>query len=287
MIAARHQTAATAPGRPAAHRRGITRVALGATLGIATVLLAACGGGSDTIPYVERPPEDIYREALVELDGDSYRDAASLFVEVERQHPYSQWATRAQLMAAYAHYEALEYDEAIITLDRFIRLHPGNENVAYAHYLRAISYYERISDVERDQQMTLLAMDALEEVVRRFPETEYARDARLKLDLTRDQLAGKEMTIGRWYLRQQHYGAAINRFRNVVQNFQTTTHVPEALHRLTEAYLLLGLVDEARQAAAVLGHNYPGSDWYVDSYAVLVDEGVRPDEGGGLFGFLF
>ncbi|HET8729179.1 MAG TPA: outer membrane protein assembly factor BamD, partial [Alphaproteobacteria bacterium] len=209
--------------------------------------------------------------------------AADLFEEVERQHPYSQWATRAQLMAAYSLYEALEYDEAIIALDRFIQLHPGNEDIAYAYYLKALSYYERISDVERDQEMTELAMNALSEVVQRFPGTDYARDAALKLDLTHDQLAGKEMAIGRWYLRQGHYNAAINRFKTVIDSYQTTTHVPEALHRLTEAYLALGLPEQARRTAAVLGYNYPGNEWYVDSYALLVDEGVRPEEDRSLF----
>ncbi|MGP1396806.1 MAG: outer membrane protein assembly factor BamD [Inquilinaceae bacterium] len=244
--------------------------------------LAACSS-DDELPYVERPPENIYNEALFELDQDSYTQAARLFDEVERQHPYSQWATRAQLMAAYSQYQAQNYDDAVIALDRFIQLHPGNESIGYAYYLRAISYYERISDVERDQGMTILSMDALREVVQRFPGTDYARDAALKLDLTRDQLAGKEMEIGRWYLRQEHYNAAINRFRSVITNYQTTTHVPEALHRLVEAYLTLGLVEEARQTAAVLGHNYPGSEWYLDSYAVLVDESVRPPEERGFF----
>jgi outer membrane protein assembly factor BamD len=238
--------------------------------------LAACGGGEDTIEYVERPAETIYTEAAEALDDGDYEEAAQLFDEVERQHPYSRWATRAQLMSAYAYYEDLEYDEAIIALDRFIRLHPGSDDLAYAYYLRALSYYERISDVERDQEMTELSMAALEEVIRRFPDTDYARDARLKYDLTQDQLAGREMTIGRYYLRRGHHQAAINRFRTVIDRYQTTTHVPEALHRLAEAYLALGLEEEAQAAAAVLGHNYPGSEWYVDSYALLVDEGVRP-----------
>ncbi len=228
--------------------------------------------------YVERPPEELYTEAHDAIEGGRYSRAADLFDEVERQHPYSQWATRAQLMAAYAHYEELDYDEAVIALDRFIQLHPGHQDVDYAYYLTALSYYERISDVKRDQEMTVLALEALDEVIRRFPDTEYARDAQLKRDLTLDQLAGKEMSIGRWYLGQGHYNAAINRFRAVVDNYQTTTHVPEALHRLTEAYLSLGLTQEAQQNAAVLGHNYPGSDWYEDSYALLAEgsTGERP-----------
>ncbi len=245
--------------------------------------LVACAG-DDEPADVERPPEQIYNEALADLALDDFADAATLFDEVERQHPYSRWATRAQLMAAFAHYQATNYDEAILALDRFLTLHPGNENSAYAHYLRALCYYERITDVERDQRITELARDALLEVVRRYPQTDYARDASLKLDLTRDQLAGKEMQIGRWYLRQGHYNAAINRFRKVIDDFDTTTHVPEALHRLTEAYLAIGLPDEAEANAAVLGFNYPGSDWYVDSYALLVDEGVRGVEERTFFG---
>lgn len=250
------------------------------------LLLSACSSDEEVV-YMERPAEEIYAAAQAELaDGNESR-AADLFDEVERQHPYSQWATQAQLMAAYAHYEDLEYDDAIIALDRFIQLHPGNEDIAYAYYLKALCYYERISDVQRDQRMTEQAMGALREVIQRFPATEYARDASLKIDLTLDQLAGKEMSIGRWYLGQGHYNAAINRFENVVENYQTTTHVPEALHRLTEAYLSLGLVQEARQTASVLGYNYPGSEWYLDSYAVLVDESVRPEDDDGLLDMIF
>ena len=248
---------------------------------VGALALAGCAG-DDTIEYVERPAETIYTEAADALDGGDFANAAQLFDEVERQHPYSRWATRAQLMSAYAYYQNLEYDEAIIALDRFIRLHPGNDDIAYAYYLRALCYYERISDVERDQEMTELAMASLTEVARRFPDTAYARDARLKYDLTQDQLAGREMTIGRYYLRQGHHQAAINRFRTVVEQFQTTTHVPEALHRLAEAYLTLGLIQEAQTAAAVLGHNYPGSEWYTDSYALLVDDSVRPVSNAGL-----
>lgn len=251
-----------------------------ATVLTAALLLAACSS-DDEPAYVERPAETLYNDALIELDDDNYQNAARFFDEVERQHPYSQWATRAQLMAAYAHYQATEYEDAILALDRFLALHPGNESSGYAYYLRALCYYERITDVERDQLITEQARDALREVVRRYPNTDYARDAALKLDLTLDQLAGKEMTIGRWYLRQGHYNAAINRFRAVVERYQTTTHVPEALHRLTEAYLAIGLPEEARINAAVLGHNYPGTDWYLDSYALLTDRGVQPPESEG------
>ncbi len=238
-------------------------------------LVTACA--QDEPKYVERQVDEIYNNAVNELERQNYTAAAKLFDEVERQHPYSVWATKAQLMAGYAHYEANDYDEAIIALDRFIQLHPGNRDIAYAHYLKALSYYEQISDVARDQLITEKALDSLQEVLRRFPNTRYARDARLKIDLTRDHLAGKEMDIGRYYLGRGHYLAAINRFRRVVSEFQTATHVPEALHRLVEAYTALGVVDEARESAAVLGHNYPGSEWYIDSYALASGE-ERPDE---------
>ncbi|WP_207476897.1 outer membrane protein assembly factor BamD [Arenibaculum pallidiluteum] len=246
--------------------------------------LAGCSSSPNETPYVERPVEQIYDRAARQIDQGAYIEAAKEFDEVERQHPYSTWATRAQLMAAYANYQALKYDDAIIALDRFIQLHPGNEDVAYAYYLKGLSYYEQISDVARDQKMTQQALDGLQEVVRRFPDTPYARDAKLKIDLTLDHLAGKEMEIGRWYLRQGHYNAAIGRFRTVVDRYQTTSHVPEALHRLTEAYLALGVIDEAKATAAVLGHNFPGSEWYTDSYALLVDGSVRPPAERSWFG---
>ena len=231
------------------------------------LVLVACAAPPDD--YVERPVEDIYNTAMNSLLAENFVGAAKEFDEVERQHPYSVWATKAQLMAAFANYQNSRYDEAIIALHRFIQLHPGNRDVAYAYYLKALCYYEQISDIARDPKMTELSLRALDEVVRRFPDSSYARDARLKLDLTTDHLAGKEMDIGRYYLRRTEYVAAINRFRRVVEKYQTTTHVPEALHRLTEAYLALGLVDDARQSGAVLGYNYPGSDWYADSYALL------------------
>ncbi|EWY37581.1 ComL family lipoprotein [Skermanella stibiiresistens SB22] len=241
----------------------------------AAFALSACASTEEE-PYVERPVETIYNEAAAAMDEERYQVAARLFDEVERQHPYSQWATRAQLMAAYADYQALKYDDAIIALDRFIQLHPGSDEIAYAYYMKGLCYYEQITDVGRDQRVTQQALEALGEVTRRFPESPYSRDAALKIDLTNDHLAGKEMEIGRYYLRQGYQNAAIGRFRTVVEKYQTTSHVPEALHRLTEAYLALGVVDEAQAAAAVLGHNFPGSEWYVDSYALLVDANVRP-----------
>lgn len=234
----------------------------------ALLIVAGCSG-TDEDAYVERPVEDLYNEAQDLLEDGDARRAGQAFEEVERQHPYSQWTTRAQLMSAFAYYEANAYDEAIAAAERFIELHPGHEDVPYAYYLIGISYYERISDVGRDQKMTEQALAAFDELRRRFPDSEYARDAELKADLARDHLAGKEMSIGRYYLRRGQYVAAINRFRNVVERYQTTTHVAEALHRLTEGYLALGLQQEAQKNAAVLGHNFPGSQWYMDSYALL------------------
>jgi outer membrane protein assembly factor BamD len=234
----------------------------------AAAILGGCSGDGED-EYVERPVEELYNEAQDLLENGSPRQAGQAFEEVERQHPYSLWATRAQLMSAYAFYEANSYDEAIAAAERFIELHPGHQDVPYAYYLIGISYYEQISDVGRDQKMTEEALQAFDELTRRFPDSEYARDARLKGDLARDHLAGKEMEIGRYYLRRGQYVAAINRFRNVVDRYQTTTHVPEALHRLTEAYLSLGLEQEAQKNAAVLGYNFPSSEWYEDSYALL------------------
>ncbi|MFV3074127.1 outer membrane protein assembly factor BamD [Niveispirillum fermenti] len=244
----------------------------------AFLLLAACSGQKEELPYVERPVEQIYTEAANAIDNRNFTKAALLFDEVERQHPYSQWAVRAQLMSAYAHYQAVRYDDAITTLDRFIALHPGNRNAAYAFYLKALCNYERISDVRRDQSTTYEALQNLQEVVRRFPASPYARDARLKIDLTNDHLAGKDMEVGRFYLNTGEYMGAIKRFRRVVDEFQGTSHVPEALHRLVEAYLALGIREEAQVNAALLGHNYPGTVWYQYTYALMnrAERGERP-----------
>lgn len=225
--------------------------------------------------------EDMYNAAAALLDEGKYVEAAKEFDAVEQNYPYSQWATRAMLMSGYAHYRNLKYDEALLALDRFIELHPGDENIAYSYYLKALSYYEQISDVRRDQKMTELALDALKQVQSRFPESSYAKDAALKIDLTTDHLAGKEMEIGRYYLFRHQYQAAINRFTRVVEQYQTTTHVPEALLRLTEAYTALGITAEAQKNAAILGQNYPNTSWYRDAYSVVtgapVDE-VAPEE---------
>src|SRR5712691_6186360 len=248
--------------------------------------VSACGGGKKDI-YVEKPVDDLYNKAMDELVEERYATAAKTFDEVESQHPYSVWATKSQLMSAYALYEAGNYGEAIIAADRFIQLHPGHRGIAYAYYLKAISYYVQITDVGRDQKITEQALKALDDVVRRFPDSKYARDAKLKLDFTRDHLAGKEMEIGRYYLKRGEYLAAMNRFKRVIDNFQTTTHVPEALERLVECDLALGLNREAKENAAVLGHNYPGSHWYGEAYALLTGGSAPATASEGWFGRLF
>ena len=242
------------------------------------LLAAGCADDSDEVKYIERPVNKIYDGALTALDKGDFRHAAQEFDEVERQHPYSVWATRAKLMAAYAHYLSNQYDSAIVALDRFIQLHPSHKDVPYAYYLKGLSYYEQISNISRDQRMTELAMRSLRELVSRFPHSKYARDAKLKIELTLDHLAGKDMDVGRYYLKQRKYLAAINRFKTVIDRYQTTTHVPEALHRLVEAYLAIGIVDEAKKTAAVLGHNYPGSEWYLDSFEMVGERRFRPEE---------
>ncbi len=238
---------------------------------MAVLVLAACSSDKDdkdkTLP--ERPAADLFNDAVKATKDGEYSKANQLYDEVERQHPYSDYATQAQIKSAESSYQALRYDDAVIALDRFIELHPGHPNVDYAYYMKAMCYYEQITDVRRDQQMTRDALEALDVVVTRFPDSKYARDAKLKRDLTLDHLAGKEMEIGRYYLSRNEMNAAINRFLVVVKDYQTTTHVPEALHRLVESYTILGLKDEATRVAAVLGYNFPGSKWYEDSYDLL------------------
>ena len=219
------------------------------------------------------PAEETYNRGVDALGAKRYPVAIKQFDNVEQYYPYSSWAVNAQLMQGYSQYREEHYTDAIGTLDRFIQLHPAHRDIAYVYYLRALSYYEQIADIARDQKGTQQAMGALQEVVNRFPDSAYGRDARLKIDLARDHLAGKEMEIGRWYEIQHLYTAAIGRFQHVVEDYQTTNHVPEALHRMTEIYLLLGLPDQARRTAAILGHNYPGSDWYADSYNQLIAGG--------------
>ena len=242
-------------------------------LGCLILGLAACRNTPGPVLQGESdsPPEVLYREAIAQLQATNYQEAAQGFADVERRHPYSRWAARAQLMAAYAYYLDLRFDEAILLLDRFLRLYPGNEQVSYAYYLRAMSLYDQINEVRRDQTIAQESLTAFQLVIDRFPQSEYARDAAYKIDLTYDQLAGKEMSIARWYQKEGEYGAALGRFKRVIDLYQTTNHTPEALHRLTETYLKLGLVNEAQATASVLGHNYPSSPWYIDSYLLLLD----------------
>ena len=240
--------------------------------------LTACNG-TDPDPYVERPVEEIYNNAVNLLEAGERDLAVEEFDEVERQHPYSQWAKRAQIMSAYASYLDGDFNSAIASASRFIQLHPGNEDSVYAYYLIAQSYYERIPDVERDQRMVEQARNAFLDLLRLYPDSIYSRDATLKLELTLDHLAGKEMDIGRWYQNRGEYIAAVNRFRIVVDKYQTTSHVAEALFRLVETYLALGIVPQAREVASVLAYNYPGSDWYEDAWSLLARHRLIPENG--------
>jgi outer membrane protein assembly factor BamD len=247
--------------------------------GLSALALAGCAGRHKPkvdLAYQERPVELLYSTGADRMDRRQWSMAVQYFQEVERQHPYSEWSRRAILMQAYAHYQANNYAEAIADADRFIQLYPGNASASYAHYLKAVCYFEQIVDVGRDQAATMQALGALRDVVLRYPHTEYAQDARLKIDMVNDQLAGKEMNIGRYYLRAGDTLSAIGRFRTVVDQYQTTSHTPEALYRLVEANLTLGLVDEAKHDGAVLGYNYPGDAWYADAYKLLTSKGLRP-----------
>jgi outer membrane protein assembly factor BamD len=219
--------------------------------------------------YIARDVDTLYATAKDRLDRRQYTLAAALFDEVERQHPYSVWARRAQLMSAFSYYMSRDYTKSTESATRFLSIHPGNRDAPYAYYLIALNYYEQIADVTRDQKITQQALDALGELVRRYPDTRYAADARLKIDLVRDHLAGKEMELGRFYQRRAQWLASVVRFRTVIDEYDTTSHTPEALERLTESYLALGMREEAKKAAAVLGANYPGSKWYERAYALM------------------
>ena len=254
-------------------QRSVLRPVLLLALALA-VPLAGCatGGkkkGADSNRYVARDVDTLYNSAKDRLNEHRYKDAAGLFDEVERQHPYSVWARRAELMSAFSSYLAHSYPDSIQAAQRFLSIHPGNKDAPYALYLVAVDYYEQITDVDRDQKITQQALDAMGEVIRRYPDSSYAADARLKVDLITDHLAGKEMQIGRFYQRRRDWLASVIRFRKVVDDYQTTSHTPEALLRLTESYLELGVLDEARRSAAVLGANYPGSEWYSRAYALI------------------
>ncbi len=239
--------------------------------------LGACSSDKSDFKDEEKPVEELYNEATDLMAEKDYSMAARKFEEVERQHPYSSWATRAQLMAGYALYQAMDYDGALTALEQFIQIHPGHDSIAYAHYLAALCEYERLVDVRRDQSNARNALARLESVVSRYPDTSYGKDAALKIALVNDHLAGSEMEVGRNYMKQKLYTAAVGRFKTVVEKFQTTSHVPEALHRLVECYLALGITSEAKAVAAVLGHNFPGSEWYQDSYGLLVDGNMVPE----------
>lgn len=234
------------------------------------LILAGCASGQDDLEQVERPAEELYNEALdTVVNGDPHK-AAPLFDEVERQHPYSMWATRSQLMAAWALYQSNDYGAAIAALNRFIELNPAHPDVDYAYYLRGQSYYEQIVDVERDASMTVEAKLAFEALLNRFPNSTYARDAQLKIDLTLSHLAGKEMAVGRFYLKAGHYDAALRRFAKVIDEYETSNQVPEALYRMVEGYLALGLDIEAERSAAVLQYNFPTSVW-TERMAYLIE----------------
>jgi len=252
--------------------RSPLKLALFALATGALVLTSGCagrGGKNKDTAYVARDVDTLYMAAKTRLDQGRTKEAAALFDEVERQHPYSPWARRAQLMSAFSYYVARDYTKAIQSAQRFLSIHPGNKDAGYAFYLIAVSYYEQISDVTRDQKVTTQARQALSDVVRRYPGTRYAVDARLKLDLVNDHLAGKEMTVGRYYQRAGQWLSASVRFRSVIDNYQTTSHAPEALYRLVESYLALGIPAEAQKAAAVLGANYAGSKWYKRAYSLM------------------
>ncbi len=248
------------------------KLALLATAAAAMALTSGCagrGGKAKDTAFIARDVDTLYTAAKDRLDRGDTKVAAALFDEVERQHPYSPWARRAQLMSAFSYYVARDYNKSVASAQRFLSIHPGNRDAPYAYYLVALCYYEQISDVTRDQKVTQQSLTALNEVTRRYPNTRYAGDARLKIDLVNDHLAGKEMEVGRFYERSGKWLAASLRFRNVIEKYQTTSHAPEALYRLVETNLALGVPEEAQKAAAVLGANYPGNEWYQKAFKLM------------------
>ena len=238
-------------------------------------LLSGCKTDKDE-KYEEKPVQELYQKATENIKNSNFKQAAKDFEEVIRQHPYSAYATRAQLMSAYSYYRAQKYEDAIVSADAFVQLHPGNKDVPYAYYLKGLCFYNQISSVERDQKMTEHAFNTFQELVKRFPLSPYAKDAKLKLDLTSEFLAGGFMDIGRFYQMQYLPIAAVNRFKQVITKYETTSHVPEALYRLIETYLQLGIEKEAQAAAVVLGHNFPGSSWYKLGYELLASKDLLP-----------
>jgi outer membrane protein assembly factor BamD len=245
--------------------------------------LSACSWFvKDNVNIPDEPAEKLYNEGLFLMQNKhDYKKAAQKFEEVDRQHPYSEWARKSLIMSAYAHYEGTNYDDTINAAKRYVTLHPGSPDAAYAQYLIGSSYFDQIADITRDQQRTEKALAALDEVVRKYPNTEYAASAKRKIEIARDQLAGKEMETARFYQKRRSYTAAINRFKVVITQYQTTRHVEEALMRLTECYMSLGIVGEAQTAAAVLGHNFPDSQWYKDAYVLVKGGGLEPREDQG------
>jgi outer membrane protein assembly factor BamD len=260
--------------------RKVRSLANYAALALLVVPLMACSLFNKDDDYVpDQPADKLYNQGLYLLNKEQdYKEAAKKFDEVDRQNPYSDWARKALLMSAYAYYESQQYTDCINSAERYVTLHPGSPDAAYAQYLIGSSYYDQILDVTRDQARAEKAINALEEVVRKYPDSEYATAARKKIDMARDQIAGKEMDIGRYYMNKRDFVGAINRFKVVVTQYQTTRHVEEALERLTEAYVSLGLIDEAQTAAAVLGHNFPDSSWYKDAYNLVKGKGFEPSE---------
>jgi outer membrane protein assembly factor BamD len=268
---------------PGAAPRRATWIVL-AVISLGPVVLSACQSsivGTKAAYADEEPAGTLYNRGLAQVNSGKYSDAIKSFDEVDRQHPYSEWARKALVMSAFASYRKGDYTTAINSAKRYLTLYPGSPDAAYAEYIIGQSNYAKIPDVTRDQKTTKEAMVSMEEIVTRFPDSEYADDARQKIIMTRDQLAGKEMQVGRYYLERREYVAAVNRFKMVVTEYQDTRHVEEALERLVEANLALGLVNEAQTAAAVLGHNFPESRWYKDAYNLLKKKGVMPQDNGG------
>lgn len=264
-------------------RIGTSRARLFGALAVA-IAIAGCGQKQSvergTVDYENYTAQQIFERGEYDLAQRDPELAATNFAEVERLYPYSDLAKRAVIMQAYAHHQAKQYEESRSAAQRFIDFYPTDEDAAYAQYLLALSYYDQIDEVGRDQGLTFQALQALREVIERYPDSEYANSSILKFDLAFDHLASKEMEIGRYYLKRDNFSAAANRFRVVVEDFQTTTHTAEALHRLVESYLSLGLVNEARTAGAILGHNFQGTDWYEDSYKLLTGRGYTLEAAG-------
>jgi outer membrane protein assembly factor BamD len=259
--------------------RVLARLAVPALVALA---LGACSLFDKETVVPDEPADKLYNEGLYLLnDKKDPKTAAKKFEEVDRQHPYSEWARKSLIMAAYAYYEAGAYDDCINSARRYVTLHPGSPDAAYAQYLIGSSYFDQIPEISRDQERTEKAVQTLEEVARKYPDSEYAVASKRKIEIARDQLAGKEMDIGRQLLNSHNYTGAINRFKVVVTRYQRTRHVEEALLRLTEAYMALGIVEEAQTSAAVLGHNFPDSRWYKDAYALMQSRGVEPNENKG------